>query len=172
MTIGDVLQELLTLERRAWAALTSGGDTEFCERVLAEDMVLVLPGMLLDRHAAVESWFKAMPWRVFELEDARVVPLAPGAAVLTYRATANRSVGVASYRAQCTSVYRRSFGRWQLVFQQQTPFSSEEHGVGGAHVGSGPVDLPLAERQQTGGDQPRGQSGEQQQRKEVEVAGG
>lgn len=120
-----VTEELVALERRAWSALTSEEDAaEFYERVLSHDMVMVLPGMVLDRAEALESWMGSVPWRDFEIEDARVVSLDRNAALLTYRATARRAQDVASYRALCTSVYRMSDGRWWLVFQQQTPLSN------------------------------------------------
>jgi hypothetical protein len=120
-----VPEELVELERRAWTALTSEEDTaEFYEEVLSPDMVMVLPGMVLERTEAMESWMGNVPWRDFEIDDVRVVSLANNAALLTYRATARRAKGVASYRALCTSVYRMVDGRWWLVFQQQTPLSN------------------------------------------------
>lgn len=118
-------EELLELERRTWAALTSEHDAaQFYDRVLSHDMVLVLPGMVLDRAEAMESWLGSVPWRDFEIEDARSMALGRGAALLTYRATARRAKDAASYRALCTSVYRMVDGRWWLVFQQQTPLSN------------------------------------------------
>lgn len=121
----ELAEELVTLERRAWSALTSEEDAvEFYERVLSPDMVMVLPGMVLDRAEAMESWVGRVPWRDFEIEDTRVVSLDRNAALLTYRATARRSREVASYRALCTSVYRMAGGRWRMVFQQQTPLSN------------------------------------------------
>lgn len=120
-----VTDELLELERRTWAAMTSERDAaRFYERVLSHDMVMVLPGMVLDRAEAMESWLGSVPWRDFELEDVRSMPLGRGAALLTYRATARHAQGAASYHALCTSVYRMVDGRWWLVFQQQTPLSN------------------------------------------------
>lgn len=120
-----VTEELLALEQRAWSALTSEEDAaEFYERILSHDMVMVLPGMVLDRAEAMESWMRSVPWRDFEIEDVRLVSLDTNAALLTYRATARRAKDVESYRALCTSVYRMADGRWWLVFQQQTPLSN------------------------------------------------
>jgi hypothetical protein len=120
-----VTEELLELERRAWSALTSEHDAgQFYDRVLGPDMVMVLPGMVLDRAEAIESWLGSVPWRDFELEDVRSMSLGSGAALLTYRATARCAKDTASYRALCTSVYRMVDGRWWLVFQQQTPLSN------------------------------------------------
>jgi hypothetical protein len=82
-----VPEELVELERRAWTALTSDEDVaEFYEEVLSPDMVMVLPGMVLERTEAMESWMGNVPWRDFEIDDVRVVSLANNAALLTYRA--------------------------------------------------------------------------------------
>ncbi|MGB3439514.1 MAG: nuclear transport factor 2 family protein [Actinophytocola sp.] len=120
-----VTEELVAIEERAWSALTSEQDAaEYYEHVLSHDMVMVLPGMVLARAEALESWMGSVPWRDFEIEDARAVWLDRNAALLTYRATARRAEDTASYRALCTSVYRMPDGRWWLVFQQQTPLSN------------------------------------------------
>lgn len=116
--------ELVALERRCWSALTTGDAGDFYERVLTDTMMMVLPSMVLDRSEVLESWLAATPWRDFQLDDARVVSLGNGAALLTYRVTAYREREVAAYRAQCTSVYRRVTGRWRLAFQQQTPLGT------------------------------------------------
>ncbi len=51
-----VAEYLLELERRTWAALTSEQDADaFYDRVLSQDMVMVLPGMVLERAEAMES---------------------------------------------------------------------------------------------------------------------
>jgi hypothetical protein len=120
-----VSEELLALEWRNWAALTSERDAaDYYERVLSHDMVMVLPGMVLERAEALESWLNSVPWEDFEIEDPRTMYLGKGAALLTYRATARRAKDVSSYRALCTSVYRRVHGEWRLTFQQQTPLSN------------------------------------------------
>lgn len=106
-------------------ALTSAQDAaEYYNRVLSHDMVMVLPGMVLDRAEAMESRVGSVPWRDFEIEDVRTMSLGRGAALLTYHATAHRAKDAASYRALCTSVYGQVDGRWWLVFQQQTPLSN------------------------------------------------
>lgn len=118
-------EELLALERQTWSALTSGENAAaYYEGVLSDDLVMVLPGMVLERAEAMESWVRSVPWRDFEIDDARVMSLGRNAALLTYRATARRARDAASYRALCTSVYRLVDGRWWLAFQQQTPLSN------------------------------------------------
>lgn len=116
-------QELLALERRGWNALISGEAVEYYDRMLAEDMVLVLPGMVLDRAETLETWVTSVSWQRVDIEGAQVRSLGAGVGLLTYLATASRTPDVPSYRAQCTSVYRRVAGRWRLAFQQQTPLS-------------------------------------------------
>ncbi len=90
---------------------------------ISDDMMLVLPGMVLGRADALDLWRDAFPWVQFEIQGAQVVPLVACAAVLTYRVALTGGPDVATYRAQCTTVYRRAAGRWRVAFQQQTPLS-------------------------------------------------
>jgi hypothetical protein len=123
----NVSEELLALEKEGWRAVTTGEAAVFAERMLAGDMMLVLPGMVLDRAEVVGLWLEAVPWEQFDIEcdieGASVIPLTPGGAVLTYRVTLSRRCDVTTYRAQCTTVYRRMSRRWRLVFHQLTPHS-------------------------------------------------
>jgi hypothetical protein len=113
--------ELIALERRGWEALaTEGAAAAFFGEVLGDDVLFVLPGdLVLDDRDAVLRSMSGPPWSSFELSDERVLALAPNAAVVTYRAIAERDG--ATYRALLTSAYRRVGGRWQLVAHQQTP---------------------------------------------------
>ena len=117
----DPRQQLLELERGAWSALaTEGAAGPFYDEVLADDVLMLLPGGLVldDREQVVKS-MDGPPWDSFELADERVVPLGPDAAVVAYRATASR--GGTDYEALFNSTYVREHGRWRLVLHQQTP---------------------------------------------------
>lgn len=123
----NVSEELLALEQEGWRAVTTGEAARYAERMLAEEMMLVLPGMVLDRPGVVELWLNVVPWELFDIEfdfeGASVIPLTPGGAVLTYRVALSRRRDGTTYRAQCTTVYRRMSRRWRVVFQQLTPLS-------------------------------------------------
>jgi hypothetical protein len=48
--------ELLELERKGWEALATGRGAEFYGRVLTDDAIVVVPGMVLDRAQSLASW--------------------------------------------------------------------------------------------------------------------
>jgi hypothetical protein len=123
----NVSEKLLALEKAGWRAVTTGAAAGYAERMLVGEMMLVLPGMVLDRAGVVELWLNVVPWEQFEIEfdfeGASVIPLTPGGAVLTYRVAVSHRRDGTTYRAQCTTVYRRMSRRWRVVFQQLTPLS-------------------------------------------------
>ena len=57
--------DLIALERSAWEALSSSGDTaaEFYERVLADEVLMLLPGgMVIDSRDDVINAMRGEPW--------------------------------------------------------------------------------------------------------------
>jgi hypothetical protein len=114
--------ELLALEHEAWEALTSDGSSqEFYETVLADRILVLMPGGLVidDRERMLES-MKGATWDSFELVDERVLPLTDDCAVVAYRATARRGTDD-PYTALFNSTYVRERGQWRLAVHQQTP---------------------------------------------------
>jgi hypothetical protein len=114
--------ELLTLEREAWDALSTDGETAsaFYDRVLADDVLMLLPGdMVIDDRATVVRSMSGAAWQSYELSDERVVPLGEDSAAVGYRATAVRDD--TPYTALFNSTYVREDGDWKLVLHQQTP---------------------------------------------------
>ena len=113
--------ELLEIERSAWEALsTEGAAAPFYEEVLADEVLMLLPGGLAvdDRATVVES-MRGSPWSSYELSDARVVPLGERSAIVAYRGIAVR--GDHEYTAWFNSTYAHDGERWRLVLHQQTP---------------------------------------------------
>jgi len=103
-----ITDDLLGLEREGWVALSSGGDAavRFYADVLDEEVRFLLPGgLVIDDRAELVRTFQDSPWTSFELSDERVVVLDDAAAVVAYRASAQREGG--SYTALFTSTYRR-----------------------------------------------------------------
>lgn len=115
-------EDLVALEREGWAALSTGGDVAaaFYDAVLAEQVLALLPGGLVihDRAALIDA-MAGPPWSSFDLADARVLDLGAGAAVVAYRATAQRDG--AAYTALFNSTYVRRADGWRLAVHQQTP---------------------------------------------------
>lgn len=118
-----ITDELLTIERSAWRALSTSGDeaAAFYSGTLAEDVLMLLPGgLVIDERAQVIDSMHGEPWTSFELSDERVVPLGADSAVVAYSARAQR--GDNDYRALINSTYVRGTDGWRLVLHQQTPF--------------------------------------------------
>jgi ketosteroid isomerase-like protein len=116
------MTDLPQLEQQGWEALASGQGAEFYGRVMAEDALTVVPGMVLDRRQTLASWEGMSLWSEYRLSGQRVIPLGRDAALITYEVTASRPGDERPYHAQLTSVYVASGdGDWQLAFHQQTP---------------------------------------------------
>ena len=113
--------DLVELEREAWAALTTDGAAgPFYDDVLAKDVLMLLPGgMVIDDRAQVVDSMSGAPWSSFELSDERVIDLSDESAVVAYRATAVRDDH--EYTALFNSTYVLEDGAWHLAVHQQTP---------------------------------------------------
>ena len=114
------MQELEALERRGWEALSGPNGAEFYRDAMADDGVMVFPGVVMDKAAALEAIAGAAPWTWFELTDVRHIDVTPDSGMVVYHAAAQRA-GEEIYKAEMTSAYARRNGRWQLVLHQQSP---------------------------------------------------
>jgi hypothetical protein len=121
--VAELSEHLVQLEEESWNALSSGGDTAraFFERFLDDNVVMLFPGgmEMHDRDAILES-IGDQPWSWFKIESTHVLVLSETAAILTYRATAQRE-GDEQYEALVSSGYRNTGGAWRMCFHQQTP---------------------------------------------------
>jgi uncharacterized protein (TIGR02246 family) len=118
-----VTSEIAALERRGWEALSGPDGADFYRDAMADDGLMVFPGLVLDKATTLRAIAAAPPWSRFELEDVREIAATPDSAIVVYRATAQRE-GEDPYEANMTSVYARRGGRWQLVLHQQTPVAT------------------------------------------------
>ena len=112
------MHELEALERRGWDALCGPDGAAFYADLMADDGLMVFPGMVLGKEQTLAAIEAAPPWASYELADVRVIDAAADAALVTYRATAS---GDGEYRALMTSAYVKRDGGWRLVLHQQTP---------------------------------------------------
>jgi hypothetical protein len=112
---------LIDLEHSAWKALSSGdAAAQFYERVLADQVLMLLPGgLVMDDREEVINAMRGAPWTSFEFSDERVLELGASSAVVVYRATARRGDG--EYTALFNSTYVRDGDSWRLALHQQTP---------------------------------------------------
>jgi uncharacterized protein (TIGR02246 family) len=111
--------EVEELERRGWEALSGPHGAAFYEDLMADEGLMIFPGLTLDRAATVRAIAAERPWSSHRLEDVRVLD-AGDTAIVTYRATSLRE-GQAEYRARMSSAYVRVHGRWRLLLHQQSP---------------------------------------------------
>ena len=118
----DLIETLKKLEHGYFRASVTA-DGGFYERNLTDDALLVFTETgVLDKNACVQTVngspgdASGASWRI---EDARLVTLAPDAAVLSYRAEATRPGGE-SASILVASAYSRQDGAWKLAFHQQT----------------------------------------------------
>jgi len=119
----DSLQvELTTLEERGWQALSEGSGAEFYDAFLTDDAIMVFPFGVLDRAAAIDAMRDALPWTGYALSDVQVMRVGTGAAMLVYKATAQRE-GQPEYRALMSTTYERIEDEWLVKLHQQTPLA-------------------------------------------------
>ncbi|MDP9189250.1 MAG: nuclear transport factor 2 family protein [Actinomycetota bacterium] len=103
-----------------------GGTAEDYDEHLAEESVLVMPGMVLGKRETIEAIGNEPSWDEFTITDERLVEVSDDARVLTYRWNSKR--GETSYEALMSSTYARRDGAWKLVFHQQTPLGEAPSG--------------------------------------------
>jgi uncharacterized protein (TIGR02246 family) len=115
----DLAREIEELERSGWHALSGPDGAAFYEDAMAEDGLMVFPGMVMDKPTAIATIREVQPWSRYELADVRVAADV-NAALVTYRAKAQRA-GEPEYEAVMSSVHVRRDGRWLLLLHQQSP---------------------------------------------------
>jgi hypothetical protein len=117
---------LFTLEEQFWKS-----DVDFYRDNLADAAVMVFPdptGVLI-KDEIFDTLTRHPRWANVQLEEHRVVQLDDGAAVVTYKATAQREGELTRYIARASSAYVRDRDAWKLAFHQQTPLTGPEGSV-------------------------------------------
>ena len=92
MSAASLANELEDLERRGWEALSGPGGADFYREVMADDGLMLFPGMMLDKAQAVETMASVAPWKRYELSDVRVIGSGPDSAIVVCFATASVTV--------------------------------------------------------------------------------
>lgn len=110
----SLLEVLVDNER----ALTRG-DGEVYRRLLADDAVVIVPGMVLDKPETAAAIDRSDGWDEVDIAEAQLRRPADDVALVTYRFTGQR--GAQTYRALMSSAYAQRDGHWRLVLHQQTP---------------------------------------------------
>ena len=123
MKATELNDTLVRLERDGWKALCEGTGSEFYERTMTDDGLMVMAnGAVMDRASVVAALADAPPWAEYEMDDVRVVPAGERTACLVYRAKAFRAAGdEPAFDGVMSSVYVDDGGGWRLALYQQTP---------------------------------------------------
>lgn len=119
-------QHPLTLETQGWDALSTSGEAAvaFYDRVLADDVVMLLPGGLrLSDRAEILRSLGGEPWASYALDGMAALDVGGSSVLVHYGVRAVRPGG-REYSALMSSLYTRapaaSLG-WSMVAHQQTP---------------------------------------------------
>jgi hypothetical protein len=86
---------------------------------LADDALIVVPGMVIDRATFLGALAGEEPWARHRIEDTHVVRLTDQSAAVVYRVIAQRG-DQPPFVGYLTSVYVMRADRWRLVVHQQT----------------------------------------------------
>jgi Domain of unknown function (DUF4440) len=116
---------LLQLEEEGWRALSSSDPVSFCQEWLADDALIIVPGMVINRATFLQALAHEEPWASHRIEEPQTVQLTDDSAALVYRVTAQRN-GQPKFAGLLTSVYVNRAGRWRLMLHQQTPMPTAE----------------------------------------------
>lgn len=103
-------------ERGFWT-----GAADFYQRNLADNVLMVFPGMTLDKDRTIASIANAPRWATVTFEGQQCLPLSDDVIALHYRAVAVRVGDLSPYNALIMSVYIRRNAEWLLAIHQQTP---------------------------------------------------
>jgi hypothetical protein len=116
-----VEESLLELERAGWESLCDASGSEFYGDVMLADALMVLAnGMVMDRDTVVASLSKSPPWRSYEIGDVRLIEVDDDNAILVYTGTAYREGEEPAFVGAMASAYHRTDGGWKLALYTQT----------------------------------------------------
>lgn len=110
-------QELLALEKQFWTA-----GPEFYRAHVDEQCLLAFPEMagVMSRDSVAATVKEDQRWTDLVVDEQGFLALNDAAAVLTYRAKAQRADGT-PYAALVSSGYVKRKTGWMLAFHQQAP---------------------------------------------------
>lgn len=114
-------EELLEAERAGWDSLCDSTGSEFYGHTMLADAVMVLAnGMVMDRDSVVDALSQSPPWRSYQISDVRCIRIDADNAVLVYTGTGYRDGPEPAFTGTMSSVYHRRDGQWRLALYQQT----------------------------------------------------
>ncbi|WP_370333908.1 nuclear transport factor 2 family protein [Mycolicibacterium hippocampi] len=124
MTNRQLIEELLELEHAGWKSLCEGTGDRFYGGLMTGDAVMVLAnGAVMDRDTVTSALGQSPPWARYEIDDVRLIEVAPDTAALVYTGKGWRDGQQAPFVGAMSSVYHRAADGWKLVLYQQSAVS-------------------------------------------------
>jgi ketosteroid isomerase-like protein len=110
-------EDLCELERGFWEAV---GDPDYYREHMADDGLAVFSMGVMGKEGAIQSTSESqtISWTDIRIEEPRILEITDDVAAIVYKGLAKRDGE--PYEANCTSVYARRDGAWQLVLHQQS----------------------------------------------------
>jgi hypothetical protein len=115
----DFNSMIWALEKDFWI-----GGTDVYRRHLADEALMVFPGMVLTKPQTVDAIANGPRWESVSFADQRLVRLTLDTVALIYRASGSRAGQEPPYSALVSSVYVMREDEWKLALHQQTPLSA------------------------------------------------
>lgn len=118
------LDEILTCENEVWQALVNG-DTAADEAALAPEFLGVYGIGFSDRAGHVSQLAAGPSVIRYEIENPRLLQLAPGLALIAYRACYRRVGATDDEAMYVSSIWKRVPHGWHNIFSQDTEESDQ-----------------------------------------------
>ena len=120
LTSGPLLDEILALEKKVWAALIAG-DPVADGRMLSEDFLGVYPSGYSDKAGHCQQLENGPTMAAFSLSDTRLRVISEDAVLLSYRADYQPANSDAREVMFISSLWERQGDSWINTFSQDTP---------------------------------------------------
>jgi hypothetical protein len=117
--VDDVTSMIWALEREFWL-----GGADVYRRHLADEALMVFPGMVLTKPQTVDAIANGRRWTSVSFADQRLVRFTRDTVALIYRASGSRAGQEPPYSALISSVYVMRDDEWRLALHQQSPLDS------------------------------------------------
>lgn len=119
-----LLKTLLGRETSVWEALVRG-DAKADAQALDDGFLGVYPDGFSGKSAHVSQLANGPTVAVYALDEARVLALGEGDALLAYRATYRKTGCDAPEVMYVSSIWRQGRDGWRNIFSQDTPASAD-----------------------------------------------
>ena len=118
-TMDDFNSMIWGLEKDFWL-----GGADLYRRRLADEALMVFPGIVLSKQQTVDSIANGPRWTSVAFSDQRLVRFTSHTLALIYRASGSRVGQELPYSALVSSVYVMQDDKWRLALHHQSPLNS------------------------------------------------